>query len=76
MACIAGAAGDHSSQEIRYYQPGSAVALKNKWKLRRVHTVVVDAEGYVGRLRWSKSQRNVRASLTIQVKKGQKRRRT
>ena len=45
------------------------VAQDTKWKVRYIHTVLVEADEYVGRLRWERSQRNVRASLILQKRK-------
>ena len=73
LACLAGGAGDNFTQEVRYYQGGSLVARGDKWKIRYIHTVLVEAEEYVGRLRWIRDQRNIRASLIVQRRKEGKR---
>ena len=69
MACLAGGTGDTYTKEICYYQSNSVVAQDTKWKVRYIHTVLVEADEYVGRLRWERSQRNVRASLILLKRK-------
>ena len=66
LACIAGGAGDHWVQEVNYYLPENVVPLVEKRSLRRYHTVVVDSDNYVGRLIWARSEKSVKASLTLQ----------
>ena len=66
LACIAGGAGDHWTQEVNYYLPENVTPLVGKRSLRRYRTVVVDSDNYVGRLIWARSEKSVKASLTLQ----------
>lgn len=51
-------------QQVHYYNPGSEVALDNKWKIRRAHTVEIAGDKFMSKIRWAKSTRNMRASLS------------
>ena len=70
LACIAGAAGDSWVQEANYFLPDTVVPLSGKRSLRRYHTVVVESEEHVGRLIWARSEKSVKASLTLQERGG------
>ena len=56
LACLASRAGDRFSQEVLYYKPWAATPLVTKGKVRRIHTVIIDGEGYVGRLHYTGSE--------------------
>ena len=75
LACIASGAGDRLSQEVQYYRPWATTAQGTKLRLRRIHTVIVEGKGYVGRLHWIRSERNIRASLILRERQGKKRKR-
>ena len=60
-------------QEICYYQSGSGPAGPVKIKRRTLHSVYVEADEYIGKLKWLKSDRAAKASLLVREKSGKKR---
>ena len=73
MACLASGfsiGGVH--QEICYYQSGARPAGPVKIKRRTFHSIYVEADDYVGKLKWLKSDRAAKASLLVREKKAKK----
>ena len=75
LACIASGAGDRLCQEVQFYRPWSVTSQGTKAKLRKIHTVIIDSEDYVGRLHWIRRDKNVRASVILRERKGKRKRR-
>ena len=75
LACITSRAGDRLSQEVQYYRPWSITSQGTKVRLRRIHTVIIESKGYVGRLHWIRSERNIRALVILRERQGKKRKR-
>ena len=75
LAGVAGGAGDPAIQEICHYQGPSVVHSSSRWRIRYLHTILVDTEERVGKLKWARSDRVVKATLTVREKdkKGKKR---
>ena len=75
LAGIAGGAGDPAIQEICHYQSPSVVHTSGRWKVRYLHTILVETEERVGKLKWARSDRVVKATLTVREKgkRGRKR---
>ena len=72
LACIASGAGDRLCQEVAFYRPWAVTAQQTKLKVRKIHTVIVEGDNYVGRLHWIRSERTTRASLILQERQGKK----
>ena len=75
LAGIAGGAGDPAIQEICQQQSPSVVHSNSRWRVRYLHTILVETEERVGKLKWARSDCVVKATLTVREKdkKGKKR---
>ena len=76
LAGIAGGAGDASIQEVCFYQSPNVVHETGKWKLRYIHTILVDTSERVGKLKWARSDHVVKATLTVREKDKRKKKRS
>ena len=66
MACLAsGFLVGGLRQEICYYQSGAGPAGPVKIKRRTFHSIYVDADDYIGKLKWVKSERAAEATLLV-----------
>ena len=76
LAGIAGGAGGPSIQEICYYQSPNVVHETGKWKVRYLHTILVETSERVGKLKWARSDRVVKATLTVREKDKRRKKRS
>ena len=74
LAGIAGGAGDASI--VCFYQSPNVVHETGKWKLRYIHAILVDTSERVGKLKWARSDRVVKATLTVREKDKRKKKRS
>ena len=74
LACLAGGISAPALQEINYYSPGRVISTAWKVKKRCFHSVVLEGDIHIGKVKWVKSGRATKASLIVR-EKGKKRRR-
>ena len=50
---------------MQYYQANSISPLMSKARVRRIHTLVVETEEHLRKIKWIRSEKAVRASLLV-----------
>ena len=65
LACLAGGISAPTLQEINFYSPGQVISKSWKTKKRQFHSVFIEGDVYVGKVKWVKSSKAVKASLLV-----------
>ena len=71
LAGLAGGVGTATSQEVQYYQNSSILPLTGKARVRKIHTLVVETEEHLSKVKWIRSERAARASIVVARKENQ-----
>ena len=65
LAGLVGGVGTSTAQEVQYYQASSVLPVACKARVRRIHTLVVETEEHLSKIKWIKSEKIVRASIVV-----------